>query len=121
MTHVNVTIAGRSYRMACDDGQEEHLIGLGQVLDMKIEELRGSFGEIGDMRLAVMAGIMVADDLSETKRRVKTLEREMEGLRDARSAIQSRAEETEARVARAVMEAAQRIERVVDQLNPRTP
>jgi hypothetical protein len=47
MAQVNVTISGRSYRMACDDGEEEHLGELADHLDRTIERLRGEFGEIG--------------------------------------------------------------------------
>ena len=71
MSHVTVTIAGRAYRMACDEGQEEHLVGLARLLDGKIDQLRSSFGEIGEMRLAVMAGITVADELAEAQRRMR--------------------------------------------------
>ena len=74
MPHVSVTIAGRAYRMACDEGQEDHLLGLGRFLNDKIDELRDSFGEIGDMRLAVMAGITVADELNEAQRRLQEAE-----------------------------------------------
>ena len=38
MTHVNVTIHGRQYRMACEDGQEDHLIRLAKDLDQRIEQ-----------------------------------------------------------------------------------
>ena len=65
MAQVTVTIAGRTYRMACGDGEEEHLAGLAAVFDAKIEEMRAAFGEIGDMRLHVMAALTFADDLSE--------------------------------------------------------
>ena len=51
MSQVTVTIAGKTYRMACDDGQEEHLYGLASRLDAIINEIRGVFGEIGDQRL----------------------------------------------------------------------
>ena len=73
MAQVSVTIGGRNYRMACDDGQEEHLMKLARGLDQKIAHLREAFGEIGDTRLTVMAAIMVSDELSETKRRVSGL------------------------------------------------
>ncbi len=66
MSQVTVTINGRQYRMACEDGQESHLMRLAQDLDQRIEKLRGSFGEIGDTRLTVMAALTVADELSET-------------------------------------------------------
>ena len=56
MPQVNVTINGKVYRMACDDGQEAHLEGLAERLNVTIDRLRQSFGEIGDQRLTVMAG-----------------------------------------------------------------
>ena len=40
MTHVNVTIHGRQYRMACEDGQEDHLVRLAKDLDQRIEQLQ---------------------------------------------------------------------------------
>ena len=50
MPQVTVSIAGRSYRMACGDGEEEHLEGLAAVYDAKIEDMRKAFGEIGVIR-----------------------------------------------------------------------
>src|SRR5262252_1292376 len=65
MAHVSVTINGRQYRMACEDGQENHLIWLSGDLDRRIGQLRAQFGEIGDMRLTMMAALTVADELVE--------------------------------------------------------
>ena len=48
MAHVSVTIAGRAYRMACDEGQEEHLLELGRQLDTKIDQLRSATGKAAD-------------------------------------------------------------------------
>ena len=76
MAQVSVTIDGKTYRMACDEGQEEHLIDLAGRFDRYVGHLKGSFGEIGDHRLAVMAGIMVMDEFSELEKRVKGLESE---------------------------------------------
>ncbi len=69
MAQVTVTIDGKAYRMACDEGQEEHLIDLAQRFDRYVSHLKDSFGEIGDQRLTVMAGIMVMDELSELQKR----------------------------------------------------
>jgi cell division protein ZapA len=69
-----VTIAGRSYRMACEDGEEAHLEALAKDFDAKITDMRRAFGEIGDMRLHVMAALTLADQLSELRDRIKALE-----------------------------------------------
>jgi cell division protein ZapA len=116
MAHVTVTIAGRQYRMACDEGQEDHLLGLATLLDGKIDELRSSFGEIGEMRLAVMAAITVADELAETRRRVEVLEKELAVLREEAAGAAVQDDEARRRIAGAVVEAATRIERMAETL-----
>jgi cell division protein ZapA len=82
MAQVTVTIAGRTFRMACGDGEEPHLESLAKLVDVKIAELRTAFGEIGDQRLTVMAAISVADELSETKRKIARLEADIATLRE---------------------------------------
>lgn len=67
MAQVDVTINGRDYRIACEDGQEQHLIGLAAYLNARVAELVREVGQIGDTRLLVMAGLLVADELSDTK------------------------------------------------------
>jgi cell division protein ZapA len=112
MPHVSVTIAGRVYRMACDDGQEAHLAALAHDLDRRVAELRGSFGEIGDMRLAVMAALTVSDELAEARRRIQALEAELDGAREDRSALDARMATAEGEAARMLVRAAERIERL---------
>ena len=67
MAQVNVTINGRQYRMACEDGQEDHLLHLAARLNAAIEQLRARFGDIGDQRLTVMAAITLADHGAEVE------------------------------------------------------
>lgn len=92
MTQVTVTIDGKAYRMACDPGQEEHLTDLAGRFDKYVGHLKSSFGEIGDQRLTVMAGIMVMDELVELQKRITGLESEMESLRRTRDEALQRAD-----------------------------
>lgn len=71
METVSVTIDSKVYRMACDKGQEDYLIALAAQLDQYITHLKNNFGEMGDHRLSVMAGIMVLDEMEEIKRENK--------------------------------------------------
>jgi cell division protein ZapA len=119
MAQVSVTINGRVYRMACDDGQEDHLSRLARDLDARIARLRESFGEIGDTRLTVMAALMVADEWVEAKRRIKTCEQEIEELKEARLSIGDRIEANELAIADAIGDAAERIEQLAQSLNGR--
>jgi len=117
MSQITVTINGRHFRMACEDGQETHLSRLAQELDQRIAKLREKFGEIGDTRLTVMAALTVADELAETGSKLRKLEEELASLQEARSASAERAVATQAAVAAALNSAAERIERVTRTLN----
>ena len=116
MPQVTVTIANRTYRMACGEGEEAHLEKLAALFDGKIEEMRGSFGEIGDMRLHVMAALTLADDLGEARRRIDTLEQEVAALRSVATAGDERTQAIEKRLAESVGKAAERIERLARKL-----
>ena len=111
MAQVSVSINGRQYRMACDDGQEEHLTRLAEELDQRIAQLRADFGEIGDMRLTVMAALIVADELSEARRRILAKEQELAVLRQAGATSADLAETAQADLAALVDSAAERIEK----------
>jgi cell division protein ZapA len=112
MPEVNVEINGRKYRMACEEGQEAHLLGLADRFNGHIEAFKGTFGEIGDNRLTVMAGIAVLDELVEAERRIGLLHDEVARLTGASEALTREAEELEERVARRLNEAARKIEAI---------
>src|SRR4029453_336953 len=116
MAHVSVTINSRQYRMACEDGQEAHVVRLAKDLDQRIEQLRARFGEIGDMRLPVRAAPPVAEELVEAGKRLRRLEEELAGLQDARVMAADRAQATQTAVANALNSPAERIERVTKSL-----
>ncbi|HEV7256795.1 MAG TPA: cell division protein ZapA [Bosea sp. (in: a-proteobacteria)] len=118
MPQVNVTIAGKAYRMACGEGEEPHLEGLARIYDGKIQEMRQAFGEIGDMRLHVMAALMVADEVSELQRRVVRLETDLALIQGDAGAADRRLGEVEDRAAEALIVAAERIEGVARSLIP---
>jgi cell division protein ZapA len=117
MAHVNATIAGRQFRLACEDGQEEHLHVLAQDIDERITKLREKFGEIGDTRLTVMAALTVADELSEAARRLRRMEEEVAAMQDARVVSADRAKAASAAVVNAFNSAAERIEGLTRKLN----
>jgi cell division protein ZapA len=117
MSHINVTINGRQYRMACEEGQEVRLLKLADSLETRIESLRGKFGEIGDARLTVMAALTVCDELVDAGNRIRTMEQELTELRDFRNAAVERARMTQVAVVKALNAAAERIEKSTKVLN----
>ncbi len=110
MAQVTVTIAGKTYRMACDDGQEAHLFGLAARLDAMIDEMRDMFGEIGDQRLTVMASITALDRISETERRVVALEADLVAAAAERDRLLARQAEIERLLAERLIEAAGKLD-----------
>jgi cell division protein ZapA len=117
MSHINVTINGRQYRMACEEGQEARLLKLADDLESRIQSLRGKFGEIGDARLTVMAALTACDEMLDAGHRIRQLEQELEALRNVRLAAVDRARATQTAVANALNAAADRIEKTTQVLN----
>jgi cell division protein ZapA len=117
MAPITVTINARQYRMACEDGQEDHLLKLAEDLDKRIAQLRTSFGEIGDTRLTVMAALTVADELSEAGKSMRRLEDELAALKDARVMASDRSQATQAALIAAFNSAATRVEGLTKKLN----
>ena len=116
MAQVQVNIDGKLYRMACDDGQEDHLRSLADKLNGKVSEMKVSFGEIGDMRLTVMAAITIADELAEANQRLAHMETEIARLSAARQSVESSQTSRETQVATQIAGLAERIERVAKAL-----
>lgn len=112
MPEVNVEINGRKFRMACEDGQEAHLMGLAERFNSHIDAFKGDFGEIGDNRLTVMAGIAVLDELAEAERRIAELTRDVAELTEAGQALTLETEELERNFSKRLAEAARRMEAV---------
>lgn len=83
MSEVTVTIAGRNYTVACADGEESHVAGLGMVLDAKLQQLGGSLSTLESQNL-LFAGLFVADDLHEAKKQLAAAE---EATRAAEGAV----------------------------------
>ena len=110
MAQVIVTVADRPYTMQCPDGEEAHLQDLAKLLDTEVQRIRKSVGAVGDIRQLVMAGLMVADRLSESVRRVEDLEDQVKGLKESRAQLAQKTKELEAKVAERMDNAAKRLE-----------
>lgn len=74
MSEVTINVNRRPYRLACEDGQEEHLKGLAARVDARVTDLVGKFGQIGDQQLLVMVGLLLADEAAELRRRLDAQE-----------------------------------------------
>jgi cell division protein ZapA len=64
---VEVTLLGRTYRVACADGEREALMQAVAYLDTKMNEIRKAGKVMGAERIAVMAALNVAHELLSVK------------------------------------------------------
>ena len=70
MAQVDVSVNGQSYRIACEDGQEDRLVDLAAMVDEKVIALVNQIGQVGSNRLLVMAALIIADELVDLKNEV---------------------------------------------------
>jgi cell division protein ZapA len=112
MPLVNVLLNGRAYTVACDEGEEDHLRALGEFLDKRVRELTSTVGQVGDARLLLMAGLVVADELNEALAKVEDREREISELKARLAEPEDALNDAEDRVAELLESAAARIEAI---------
>jgi cell division protein ZapA len=126
MAQVSVRVNGRTYQVACEDGQEAHLEKLAAYIDQRVAELVRDVGQVGDARLLVMSALIIADELAdaydelEELRAVNTVPpppdpdtmRAAEAARNAASSAEARAATAE----QALQTAQARIEQLKQQL-----
>ncbi len=68
MAQVTITINSREYAVACEDGQEVRILQLARLLDEKAKALNLSAGQVNESMVLVLAGLLLADELSELKK-----------------------------------------------------
>lgn len=110
MGQVSVNLNGRSYLLECGEGEEKHLLSLAGTIGEQIETLKGQVGQIGDDRLMLMAGLMVADQLAETKARLEEVSARLDDFRKDRTSVDELVLAAQDRMAGAISAAAERIE-----------
>jgi cell division protein ZapA len=108
MGQVSITIRGRQYQIACDDGQEAHLARLGRYLDQQAGQLATTVGNVSDALLMVMVGLVVADELSDATAKLQSLSAAEASARAA----------ADAATAEAIVKLAERVEGLAAALEP---
>lgn len=112
MAAVIVTIAGRTYRLSCDDGEEPRLQELARYIESKILSMKDSFRDVGEQRIVVMAALSIADEAADARSKAQALEADVVALRAELDAVRKAAAALEERATAAVEDAAQRLERL---------
>lgn len=83
MPEVDLTIGGRPFRVACQDGEEPFLEAAARALDTEASAIVAQAGRIPETRMLLMAGLMVADRLAGLEERLRTAEERLR-LQEAR-------------------------------------
>ena len=118
MGKVSLDINGRKYSMGCEDGEEDRLMRLGQKLNERVNLMANQFGQIGDVRLLVMAGITMLDELEDTNNNIETVvDTRIGSLRKENSQVIAALGKTENSAIENLLGAAQRIEKLAAKLS----
>ena len=118
MAKVSVTLNGRSFTIGCEDGQEAYLTELAGDLDKRVRAIGQQVGDIGDLRLLLMAALVVEDELREARRRTEAAEALTDRLRRERDGDGDRARSEKSDIAARLIAAAERLEAIAEAVDP---
>ena len=113
MAEVSVDIAGRSYRLGCGEGEEEHLANLATMINGDARALSRQFGQMSEGRLMLMTALMIADRLSEAENIAYDLE---DRLSKAEKMVDRRGRPDDLFMAEREAEMAQRVNELAEQV-----
>jgi cell division protein ZapA len=103
MATVTVEVNGHVYAVGCEDGQEPHVEALAREFDVKVRDVAGQVGKVTELRLFLMAALVMADEAGDIKARLADCQEKL-GRSQSDDAL------AEVRAARAIEAAAERIE-----------
>jgi cell division protein ZapA len=110
MGEVSVTLNGRTYRLECGEGEENHLIALAEYLGSHVDTMKRKFGQVGDDRLILMASLLVTDELWELRRQMQELKSALAEARRDRSVADESVKSVQTDLAQRVSSVADRLE-----------
>jgi cell division protein ZapA len=125
MAIISVMIGGRSYQLACDDGQEEQLRFLAEEVDDRVRDLHYRLGaNPGEVMGLLLSAVTMADELIDNKKEISRLSGEVRQLlaivdNQQQHGDQQRISEIEDAMAITLDEIASRIEKIAQNLEIR--
>ena len=73
MAQVTIKINGYAYNVGCEDGQEGHLQSMATQIESRIDSIKALGGTSGEARLLMLAALLMADELHDTKAELEAL------------------------------------------------
>ena len=116
MGQVKITLNGKNYRLECDDGEEKHLTALAEQIGRQVEILKERVGQVGDDRLLLMAGLVLADELYNTRRKLQELSSMLTAIKEDRASADELVQASQVDLANQIESAAERIQRLTEKL-----
>jgi cell division protein ZapA len=116
MPLVNVMVNGRAYTIACDEGEEAHLKELASHVDEKAREVLASVGQVGDIRMLLMASLLIADEHHDLAAKVAVGHAAAQNGSEAAQKLHLRAEQAESQAADMLESAAKKLEDIAARL-----
>ncbi|KPP84792.1 MAG: cell division protein ZapA [Rhodobacteraceae bacterium HLUCCA08] len=74
MPQVEITIGGRAFEVACQDGEEHFLMAAAAMLDTEAASLSSQIGRMPESRMLLMAGLLLADKTAALEDKVRAAE-----------------------------------------------
>lgn len=74
MPQVEITIGGRNFEVACQEGEEQFLMTAAAMLDVEASSLSTQVGRMPESRMLLMAGLLLADRTAGLEDKVREAE-----------------------------------------------
>ena len=112
MAEVNLAIHGRSYGIACDDGQEQRVAEVGRYVDTRARDIASAGAASNETHLLVLTALVLADEVKELQDSLKN----RTANTNAVSAVDKKSAEEEKRICDAIEQLRERLETVSNRL-----
>ncbi|MEO1039948.1 MAG: cell division protein ZapA [Pseudomonadota bacterium] len=110
MAKVTISLNGRAFTIGCEEGQQAYLRELSAKIDTHVRELSEQVGQIGDLRLLLMASLIISDELEEARGELKSLREQFTDQKGLTSQADARRRADRAKAAELIAQAAERLE-----------
>ena len=92
MPQVEIAIGGRSFEVACREGEERFLHAAAAMLDAEATILSDQIGRMPEARMLLMAGLMLADKTAAAEEKLAAAQERIAGLENAQAVEPKRIE-----------------------------
>lgn len=118
MAEMTISINSRPFQIMCRDGDEPEVSKLAEDLAARVANLKKTSGRAGDSHLLVLAGLTLASELRDLRREVEAIRDDVSKAGTARVSLNEKMDDMEDAVAAALVMAAEKVENLLEPLEP---